>query len=285
MPDIGEVVMVQVTNVTDTSAYVKLLEYDDAEGMIPFTELSRRRIRSIGRHAKVGNLEVAMVIRMDREKGYTDLSKRQVTSVERKSCDEKYQRAKIVTNIMRQAAQDSKKPIATCMTKVAWPLYAKYGHAYDALKQAVVKPEILAGLDVDEDIREKVFLIISHKLRAQILKFQTDVHVTCYTKEGIDAIRDVLLAGQAQGKVEPALPVSIVVGAPPIYVVRTATDVKEDGFKKLEDVITVMTEEMKKRNGHVEVVVPPYVLGDDGSELKPDEAVARPVDSSSEEDA
>jgi len=45
-------------------------------GMILLSELSRRRIRSINKLIRVGKQEVCMVLRVDREKGYIDLSKR-----------------------------------------------------------------------------------------------------------------------------------------------------------------------------------------------------------------
>lgn len=49
--------------------YVKLLEYDNIDGMILLSELSRRRIRSMQKLVRVGNNEVVVVIRVDKEKG------------------------------------------------------------------------------------------------------------------------------------------------------------------------------------------------------------------------
>jgi translation initiation factor 2 subunit 1 len=52
-------------------AYVKLLEYDNIDGMILLSELSRRRIRSIQKLIRVGRNEVVVVLRVDKEKGMT----------------------------------------------------------------------------------------------------------------------------------------------------------------------------------------------------------------------
>lgn len=49
--------------------YVKLLEYDNIDGMILLSELSRRRIRSMQKLVRVGNNEVVVVIRVDKDKG------------------------------------------------------------------------------------------------------------------------------------------------------------------------------------------------------------------------
>lgn len=45
------------------------LEYENVEGMILLSELSRRRIRSIQKLIRVGRNEVVVVLRVDKEKG------------------------------------------------------------------------------------------------------------------------------------------------------------------------------------------------------------------------
>ena len=61
--------MVNVRQIAEMGAYVKLLEYDNIEGMILLSELSRRRIRSIQKLIRVGKNEVVVVLRVDKEKG------------------------------------------------------------------------------------------------------------------------------------------------------------------------------------------------------------------------
>uniref|UniRef100_A0A7S3U8W5 S1 motif domain-containing protein n=1 Tax=Picocystis salinarum TaxID=88271 RepID=A0A7S3U8W5_9CHLO len=52
-PEVDDVVMVQVKSIAEMGAYVSLLEYNNIEGMILLSELSRRRIRSINKLIKV----------------------------------------------------------------------------------------------------------------------------------------------------------------------------------------------------------------------------------------
>lgn len=58
-----------VYQIAEMGAYVKLLEYDNIDGMILLSELSRRRIRSIQKLIRVGRNEVVVVLRVDKEKG------------------------------------------------------------------------------------------------------------------------------------------------------------------------------------------------------------------------
>lgn len=61
--------MTHEDQIAEMGAYVKLLEYDNIDGMILLSELSRRRIRSIQKLIRVGRNEVVVVLRVDKEKG------------------------------------------------------------------------------------------------------------------------------------------------------------------------------------------------------------------------
>ena len=62
-PEMEDVVMVNVRSIADMGAYVHLLEYNNIEGMILLSELSRRRLRSINKLIRVGRTEPVVVIR------------------------------------------------------------------------------------------------------------------------------------------------------------------------------------------------------------------------------
>lgn len=85
-------------------AYVKLLEYDNIDGMILLSELSRRRIRSIQKLIRVGRNEVVVVLRVDKEKGMS-LTKTlwflMASAVVHKPIDCAYDIAKQVISICR----------------------------------------------------------------------------------------------------------------------------------------------------------------------------------------
>lgn len=118
-------------------AYVKLLEYDNIDGMILLSELSRRRIRSIQKLIRVGRNEVVVVLRVDKEKGYIDLSKRRVSAEDIVKCEERFNKGKMVASIMRHVAEKTKTPMETLYQDIGWPLNKKYGHAVDAFKLSI----------------------------------------------------------------------------------------------------------------------------------------------------
>lgn len=136
-PEVDDLVMVNVRQIAEVGAYVHLLEYNNIEGMILLSELSRRRIRSIQKLIRVGRNEVVVVLRVDKEKGYIDLSKRRVSPEDIAKCEEKYNKSKAVHSIMRHVAEKLVLDLNELYTTVGWPLYEKYGHAFEAFKIAL----------------------------------------------------------------------------------------------------------------------------------------------------
>ena len=68
-------------------------------GMILLSELSRRRIRSINKLIRVGRTEPVVVIRVDKDKGYIDLSKRRVSPEDIERCTEVFSKGKVCESI------------------------------------------------------------------------------------------------------------------------------------------------------------------------------------------
>jgi translation initiation factor 2 subunit 1 len=79
-----------------------------------------------------------MVIRVDKEKGYIDLSKRRVDPEDAMKCEERFNKAKAVHSVLRHVADNRHLQLKNLYETIGWPLYRKYGHAYDAFKLAML---------------------------------------------------------------------------------------------------------------------------------------------------
>jgi len=65
------------------------------------------------------------------------LSKRRVSATDIAKCEERYNKSKAVHSIMSTVAKKENKDLEALYEQLAWPLYSKYGHAYDAFKAAL----------------------------------------------------------------------------------------------------------------------------------------------------
>ncbi|CAB1343125.1 unnamed protein product, partial [Coregonus sp. 'balchen'] len=218
-PEVEDVVMVNVRSIAEMGAYVSLLEYNNIEGMILLSELSRRRIRSINKLIRIGRNECVVVIRVDKEKGYIDLSKRRVSPEDAIKCEDKFTKSKTVYSILRHVAEvlqyTKDEQLESLFTRTAW--------VFDEND-----PAILDGLDLTEEERAVLIDNINRRLTPQAVKIRADIEVACYGYEGIDAVKDALRAGLSCST--EAMPIKINLIAPPRYVMTTTTLERTEGL-------------------------------------------------------
>ncbi|AMD19256.1 HBR355Wp [Eremothecium sinecaudum] len=258
-PEVDDVVMVNVQQIAEMGAYVKLLEYDNIEGMVLLSELSRRRIRSIQKLIRVGKNEVVVVLRVDKEKGYIDLSKRRVSSEDMIKCEERYQKSKAVHSILRQCAEKFQFPLEELYKSVAWPLSRKYGHAYDAFKLSIVDETVWEGIEAPStEIFEELKQYISRRLTPQAIKIRADVEVSCFSYDGIEAIKEALKAAEDTSTEQMQIKVKLV--AAPLYVITTQALDKTQGIEALENAISRIEEVITNYQGVCNVTMPPKAV-------------------------
>ena len=282
-PEVEEVVMANVRSIAEMGAYVHLLEYNNIEGMILLSELSRRRIRSINKLIRIGKTECVVVIRVDKDKGYIDLSKRRVSPEDIIRCEEKFAKAKAVNSILKHVADilgyTTDEQLEQLYEKTAWffdDKLRKAGAAYDAFKLATVTPDpenplvagpaILDECGLDEKTKEVLLTHIRRRLMAQSVKIRADIEVGCCAYEGIDAVKAALKSGIACSTKDMAIKINLI--APPSYVVTTQTMEREDGLKLLQTALDTIEKNIKAAGGIFSVQQAPKVVTDmDDAEL------------------
>jgi len=266
-PEVDEVVMVNVCQIAEMGAYVKLLEYDGQKGMILMSEFSRKRIRSINKLVRVGRSECVIVTRVDQDKGYIDLSKRRVLQEDIKRCEEKYSKAKTVNQILRHVGElldyEDNKMLEELYKKTAWVFDKKYqssGGSHEMFKDAAQKPEVLDELEIDEHTKEVLLKNIKRRLTPQAVKVRADVEVLCYAYEGIDAVKKALRAGLALSTEEVPLKINLI--APPIYVISVTLFQEEKGVAAVRAAMEAIKEAITEQGGKFEVKLEPKVVTD-----------------------
>lgn len=179
-----------------------------------------------------------------------------------------------MSSVLRQVAQETSEDIESLYERVAWPLYKKfkietqsegdekkkagYLHAYDVFKMGITDESVFEGLDVTPEILDAVKAQIRRRLTPQPIKIRADIEVTCFTYEGIEAIRSALKAAQDVGTEE--IPVKVKLIAPPMYVMTTSATEKEKGIEKLQEAIETVREHITAKKGTMSVKMEPKVV-------------------------
>jgi len=267
-PELHEAVNTNVTEIGEMGAYVKLLEYNNVGGMILLSELSRRRIRSINKLVRVGRDECAVVVRVDREKGYIDLSKRRLSDDEKKRCENKFEKAKHVNSIVKHTADvlemDTNEELEIFMAATAWELDRRhkkpeepYKASYDCFKRAVDEPEILDGLAITDVQKDALLRTIRQRLTPQAEKLRAEIEVTCYQYEGVDAIKEALNKGLKFSS--ELVPIKINLYAPPTYFMTTLTNDTKMGIEVLNEAMEDIKACIEQKGGSFQIKKAPFV--------------------------
>lgn len=262
-PEVEDIVMVNVQSIAEMGAYVRLLEYNNIEGMILLSELSRRRIRSINKLIRVGRDECVVVIRVDKEKGYIDLSKRRVSQEEAKKCENKYSKAKCVYSILRHTVEllhqsENEVDFEDLYKRTAWTFDEKYKRenekypaSYDMFKRAVDDPSVLDELELSDDEKGLLLKNIKRRLTPQAMKIRADIEVSCYSYEGVDAVKRALKKGLECSTEEHAIKINLI--APPVYVITTQSLDRNLGLEAVQNVLDVIKETIIAADGNFNI--------------------------------
>ncbi|VDO92718.1 unnamed protein product [Soboliphyme baturini] len=258
-PEVEDTVMVTVRSIAEMGAYVSLLEYNDIEGMILLSELSRRRIRSVNK-----------LIRVGRNECYIDLSKRRVYTKDLIECEERFSKAKAVNSILRHVADqlgyDSDRQLEDLYERTAWYFDKKFNKkaaSYDQFKKAVSDPTCLSECDIDDQTREILITDIRKRLTPQAVKIRADIEVSCFTYEGIDAVKTALIEGlKCSSEEEGKSSIKINLISPPLYVVTTTTLERAEGLAAVNATLERIKDTIESAGGTFKVILAPKVVTD-----------------------
>lgn len=139
---------------------------------------------------------------------------------------------------MRAVAESCKIEMKVLMEKLIWPLQRQYKehHVLEALYNSLQDFEGVFGQffndqnpELDDKVKSKLKSELERRLSPQPIKIRADFEVTCFEVEGIEGIREALLAGESVSTEKIKLGVNLI--APPTYVISTNTLFKNDAFE------------------------------------------------------
>lgn len=268
LPAVDELVMVKITEVDDVTARGVLVEYDQLEGMIQLSDLSRKRIRSVNKLIRVGALEVVAVIRVDAVKGFIDLGKKNLREDEVERFRDTYAKNRAVASILRHVADSMHFALGELERQVAIPLRQEFPHTYDGLRSlSGVNDTRIVGLP--GDVREKLIVVVRHRIADQPYRIRADINVTCY-RGGIDPIQSSLIAGKVymrnvvdESAILRGTTFNIILDSSPKYVVYCVTHNRAAGIELIDGAVKHIAETIAGMGGEVEVRSAARVVSED----------------------
>ena len=224
-------------------------------------EITLKRVNYINRLLSVGKEEVLRVLRVDTQKGFIDLSKKQVKTDEIEECKKKFGKSKAVEGIVKLLSVHTKKSMESLYKTIIWPLYKKHEHAYDALKSLLNGDDkVLEGLKITDEVKEELMKILKVRLVAQPVKIRSAFKLSCYMFDGIDAIKESLLNGEKKGNEH--IPIKFRVIGSPLYECTISTINKNEGIEVMNEALQEVKKSIEAKGGNFLIDINPMVLGE-----------------------
>jgi translation initiation factor 2 subunit 1 len=267
-PQVDDIVMVKIKQITELGVYAELLEFDNLLGFIQLSELSKgnHSLKKYKIPVTEGKIEICTVLSIDKNQNI-DLSKRRVQKKEIAAFQMKFNECKTVHSILRHVSEVSKIEFSSLLEEICWPLYEdpKYNfHAFNAFLMAINEPEIF--VHIDYAVRGILLEQIKFKLTPPTIKIKTEIQITCYTEEGIDAIKAALKEGEKISTEENKIKIQLI--SSPDYIITTATSDVNCGISLLNEAIQTISQEIKKRRGKFILKSKPTIYKDEEFTLR-----------------
>lgn len=141
------------------------------------------------------------VIAVDIKRSQIDLSPRYVTPKDVVECTNRFEKGRRVHNLLKYLSEVHKCSLLELYEKYVYPLEER---PWDTFESLIRQPEedrlnIAASL-YGEGIRDSplfqsLLTKLSHQLTAKQVRLESQINVTCYSDNGILAIKEALLKG------------------------------------------------------------------------------------------
>lgn len=124
LPNVDDLVVAKVERLTEFAAVVSLEEYDGIEASILFSELQAQRTRSKPSNLiRPGTLEVLQVLRVEPEKKYIDLTRKNLDKEAAKKKMEQFNKSKWVHNMLNKIAIEMHvEDMLLLYRNIVWPI-------------------------------------------------------------------------------------------------------------------------------------------------------------------
>lgn len=190
-PEESELVLCTVTNVQSHSVFVKVDEYEK-NGLIHISEISPGRIRNIRDFVKEGKVIVCKVLKINKERGYIDLSLRRVTEAQRRAKADSLKAQQKAEKILEMVCKEHKKDKDKILEEIKPIVLQNYDNLYQFFEACTKDESLLETLHLDKKVAASLIDAVSQRIKPEIISVSGVLHLKSYKPDGIELIKNVL---------------------------------------------------------------------------------------------
>lgn len=236
-PEVGDLVVVTISEVKNFGAKAILEEYKGKEGFIHIAEVASGWVKHIRDYLREGQKTVCKVLNVDTARGYVDLSLKRVNAHQKREKVSEWKNAQKAEKLLEIVAANLGKSVESCESEFANMLVAQYGTLYRAFEDAAADEEWLP--EEHGDWKAAFVKIANENISIPYVKIGGYIEAYSVASDGVERVKEVLSLGKKEGfKIQYS-------GAPRYRLQLTDTDYKS-AEDKLKTVIDEMTSASKK---------------------------------------
>jgi len=191
LPNIQELVVVKITEVTQFAAWCDLLEYE-ARGMIPISEAAGKWIFDVSEVVKEGEIRVAKVIKVEEDKNLVHLSLKRVSKMDEKEKMNEFRKEERGEKLLELAAKSLGKFLQQAYEEVGYLLQEKFGSLYDAIINIKKNYSKLEKMKIPKEWIDAIVNVVEKSIREKEVEIKFEIEVRSLEPNGVEIIKGIL---------------------------------------------------------------------------------------------
>ena len=241
-PEINELVIAKVKEVSQFAAWCDLEEYPHLKGLINISEAIGKWIYNINEVVKVDQTVVAKVIKVEENENLVHLSLKRVSENEEKEKMNEFRKEQTAEKILENAAKKLGKTLDQAYEEVGYYLQKKFGYLFLAFEEILDNRKALKKLKISEEWENAIMSTLEERFGKREFKIKYEIVVKSLSKDGIKKVKEILLDLEKNGKRE------VKYISAPRYLFISITDNPKEEEKELEELLKKVKQKALKNN-------------------------------------
>jgi translation initiation factor 2 subunit 1 len=238
-PEEGDFVVVTLTDVDKNSAYAELEEYEDVEGLIHISEISRSWVQDIRKELDEGEKTVAQVI--DTEGDNPTLSLKRVNEKNKRDTMQRWKKEQKAEKFIEKLADRLEKDKEEIYEKVAFPMQREFGSSFHGFEISTAEEDRLLEL-FDEENVEAIQEVAKENINLKQEKLEGTLQLSFPQGDGLERIKDVL------EKKQEGIEIKYI--SAPEYSIEAWGPTQEVAKSRIDDAIRNVREKVEDKDGN-----------------------------------
>lgn len=193
LPDKDDYVIATITALNPNSAFARLDEYGEKNGLIPVSEVSTTWVKDIRKHLRVGQRVVGLVRFVDRQNKVIHLSVKRVSQAARKAKLEEFENERRAENLIALAAKGLGKKPEDAVKEIGDKLQEKFGLMFAAFEAAAKDgAAALKQAGINDKWAPAIEELAKKTIKPKEVRIRALLEIKSTKPDGIEAIKAAL---------------------------------------------------------------------------------------------